>query len=134
MKRIWQGIGRAVFWSYERGSWPYDLMVGVIVLFVLVTPRAWFHDQPQAGKPISANVHMIAEDSASRTRLYRLDARALEPAKRSSKSTPELERETHDVLGRTVDDLKGQMFEVVRIEPVLASDGSVQAYNVTVRL
>jgi hypothetical protein len=134
MRKIWRGIGGAIFWSYERGSWPYDLMVGVIVLFVMLTPRAWFHDQPQSGKPESADVHMLAEDSAARTRLYRLEAGALAPAKRIGKPTPELERETHDVLGRTVNDLKGQSFEVVRIEPVLASDGSVLAYDVTVHL
>ena len=134
MNRIWRGIGRAVFWSYERGSWPYDVMVAVIVLFVLVTPRAWFHDQPQAGRPVTANVHMIAEDAAKRTRKYRLEAVALAPDKRVGKPTPELERETHDVLGRTVGDLRGQSFEVVQIEPVLANEGSVQAYYVTVRL
>jgi hypothetical protein len=134
MKKFWRGIGRAVFWSYERGSWAYDVMVSVIVLFVLLTPRAWFRDQPQAGKPVSADVHLLAEDSVARTRLYRLNAGALAPSKRVGKSTPELERETHDVLGRAAADLKGQMFEVVRIEPVLASDGSVLAYDVTVHL
>jgi hypothetical protein len=134
MKKFWRGIGRAVFWSYDRGSWPYDVMVGVIVVFVLLIPRAWFHDQPQAGKPVGADVHLLAEDSVARTRLYRLNAGVLSPSKRVGKSTPELERETHDVLGRTAADLKGQMFEVVRIEPVLASDGSVLAYDVTVHL
>jgi len=134
MTKIWRGIGRAVFWSYERGSWPYDVMVAVIVLFVLLTPRAWFHDQPQSGRPVSANVHMIGEDSANRTRTYRLEASAFARDKRIGKPTPELERETHDVLGRTVNDLKGQSFEVVRIEPVLENDGSVQAYDVTIRL
>ena len=37
---------RAVFWTYERGSWQYDVICGVILAFILLTPRAWFRDQP----------------------------------------------------------------------------------------
>ena len=47
MRTLWRGIVRTIFWSYDRGTWPYDLMVVVIVVFVLLTPRSWFHDQPQ---------------------------------------------------------------------------------------
>ena len=45
---------------------------------------------------------------------------------------PELERETHDILGRTVDDLKGHTFQVQRIDPVRSGDGPVLYYDVTV--
>ena len=50
MRSIWRGIVSTIFWSYERGSWPYDVLVVVIVIFVLATPRSWFHDRPQAGR------------------------------------------------------------------------------------
>ena len=68
----------------------------------------------------------------SRDATYRLDAKALAPEKRATKSTPELERETHDMLGRKVSDLKGQTFQVVRIDPAISSNGSVLYYDVTV--
>ena len=132
MRKVWRGVVRTLFWSYERGSWPYDVMVVVIVLFVLVTPRKWFHDRPQSVTLAGANVELILEDPGTQTRTYRLDARALAPEKRTSKATPELERETHDVLGRTVDGLKDRTFQVRRIDPVLASDGSVTFYDVTI--
>jgi hypothetical protein len=132
MRSFWRGVGRIVFWSYERGTWPYDVMVVAIVLFVLVTPRKWFHDAPQATALASAKVQMVSEDPGSGTRTYRLDAVALPPEKRATKSTPELERETHDVLGRTAGDLKGRTFQVVRIDPALSGDGSVLYYDVTV--
>lgn len=35
-----------LFWTYERGTWQYDLMVALILAFIFFTPRAWFHDQP----------------------------------------------------------------------------------------
>lgn len=132
MRTFWRGVARTLFWSYERGSWPYDVMVVAIVLFVLLTPRSWFHDRPLSVTLAGANVELLAEDSAGQTRTYRLDAKALSPEKRTPKATPELERETHDILGRTVDDLKERTFQVLRIDPVLAKDGAVMFYDVTI--
>jgi hypothetical protein len=37
---------RAVFWSYERGSWQYDLILLVILAFIFLTPPSWFNDRP----------------------------------------------------------------------------------------
>jgi len=122
-----------VFWSYDRGTWPYDLMVVAIVLFVLLTPARWFRDQPQAGPQLSADVQLLSEDFANQTHVYRLEAKVLPPEKRTPKATPELERETHDILGHTVDGLKGHIFQVLSIRPVRGDDGSVSYYEVTVR-
>jgi hypothetical protein len=99
---------------------------------VLVTPTRWFHDQPQATAAFASKVQLQSEDPASQTHTYRLDATALAPEKRAARATPELERETHDILARTVDELKDQTFQVVHIEPVSAQDGSILYYDVTV--
>jgi len=124
---------RTVFWSYERGSWPYDVFVGVILAFVLLTPRGWFHDRPQEGAGSSSSIQLVAQDPDARTRTYRLQATALSLEKRTRKPTPELERETHDILSRTVVDLRDSTFQVVRIDPGFATDSSVSYYDVTVR-
>ena len=39
---------RLVFWDFPRASWQYDVVVAVILLFIFVTPREWFRDQPKA--------------------------------------------------------------------------------------
>lgn len=132
MRALWQGIVRTVFWSYERGSWPYDVVVMVIVLFVLATPSHWFHDQPQVSAFAGPKVQFRSQDFAGQTHTYRLDASVLPADKRASSASPELERETHDILARTVDDLRDQSFQVVRIEPVRRDDGSIVSYDVTV--
>ena len=132
MRKIWRGIVNTIFWSYDRGSWPYDVLVVVILLFVLATPRSWFHDQPQEGAVASSSVQLVSEDADGRTRVYRLDASALAPEKRAARATPELERETHDILGRAVDDLKGRAFTVLRIVPVQDAKGAVEHYDVTI--
>jgi hypothetical protein len=134
MRKLWRGVVRTIFWSYERGSWPYDLMVIAILCFVLLTPRTWFHDQPRAKSSENPGVQLVEQDSTGQTRTYRLDAKLLAPEKRSAKPTPELERETHDILRGNVDDLRSRTFEVVQIVPVQDESGSIQSYDVTVHL
>jgi hypothetical protein len=132
MRSFWRGVVKTIFWAYDRGSWPYDVLVVVILIFVLATPRGWFHDRPQSGVGASSGVQFVSEDSASQTRTYRLDASALSPEKRTPHPTPELERETHDILGRTVEDLKARTFTVLRIDPAVDANGVVQHYDVTI--
>jgi len=132
MRSLWRGIVRTVFWSYERGSWPYDLMVVLIVIFVLFTPRAWFRDQPQTTAVSSASIQLINDDSLNQTQTYRIDSTVFAIEKRTARPSPELERETHDLLGRTVGDLKDHTFQIVRIDPVRSDTGTVQYYDVTV--
>ncbi len=55
------GIKRFILWDYKRAGWQYDVMVGVILLFVFLTPREWFRDQP---KPSSV-VMLPSEHGAS---------------------------------------------------------------------
>jgi CDP-diacylglycerol--glycerol-3-phosphate 3-phosphatidyltransferase len=37
---LWRGL----FWTYERGTWQYDVMVLVLLAFVWLTSPAWLHD------------------------------------------------------------------------------------------
>jgi hypothetical protein len=133
MRKFWRGLVNTVFWSYERGSWPYDVLVAVIVIFLLATPRRWFQDGPRPALPANSQVQLISENSAGDEATYRVDARLLPPDKRATRSTPELERGAHDILVRTVPSLNGQIFQVERIDFVRASDGTVLDYDVTVR-
>ena len=76
----------------------------------------------------------MSDDAEASTRIYRVDAKVLAPEKRSVKSTPELERETHDILSRRVAELQDRTFQVVRIAPVGDGAGSVLYYDVTLHL
>lgn len=132
MKTLWRALTKMIFWSYERGSWPYDVMVVLIVLFVLFTPRRWFQDQPRNDQPV-AGIVFVAEDAATRTETYRLDARLFRPQDSPGKPSPELERQTHEILSKSVGDLKGQIFQVRKISSVRGDDGSLQYYEVEVK-
>lgn len=43
---------RLIFWDFARASWQYDIVVGLILVFVFATPREWFHDQPKASSVV----------------------------------------------------------------------------------
>ena len=138
MHKLWNALRSTLFWSYDRGSWPYDVMVIAILIFVLLTPRKWFNDQPSAitaaAAQIEAMIQLVAQDDAAHTRTYRLSANVLPPNKRAQKPTPELEEETHEILGRTVEELKGRTFQVREIDPIRGDDGSIQYYDVALKL
>ncbi len=42
------GFRRFLLWDYPRAGWQYDVMVGIILLFIFAVPRDWFRDQPKA--------------------------------------------------------------------------------------
>lgn len=37
-----RAIARVVFWRYRRGSWQYDILCGLILLFIFLTPKSVF--------------------------------------------------------------------------------------------
>ena len=130
MRKIWRFIVRVVFWSYERGSLPYDVMVIVILLFVLLTPRGWYHDQPKlAARTFPSQIRLVGLDPASQTEVFRVDAALLSPAHRAR----QFEQETHALLSHNVSSLRSQVFHVVEIRPVYAEDGTIVCYDVRIK-
>ncbi len=108
-------------------TWQYDVMVALILAFLFLTPRHWFHDQPRT----TVSVQLLSQDAGNRTSTYRLDANALGTS--ATSGTANMQKRAHDALRDSVSELKGTRFQVVRIDPKLASDGSVAYYDVTVQ-
>ena len=46
------GLKRFVLWDYPRATWQYDVMVAIILVFIFLTPREWFRDQPRIPRTI----------------------------------------------------------------------------------
>lgn len=56
-----------IFWSYERGSIQYDVMVTLILLFLFVGPRFIdFKDEPAPPVPIRSSEVLIKNADATR--------------------------------------------------------------------
>lgn len=45
MKLIFSTLKKILFWSYERGTWQYDIMCVLILAFVFIGPNSVFHTQ-----------------------------------------------------------------------------------------
>ena len=123
-------IARTFFWSYERGTWQYDVAVVLILIFVLLTPRVWFRDQPQVGMPANPEqVQLVLVSDGGHRQEYRVDARILAPPEQ----TPALQNELHQALQRALPDLRNGHFSITKIEAVRNENGTVIAYQVEIR-
>jgi len=123
-------FSRIIFWSYERGTLPYDIAVAAILVFVLLTPRSWFHDRPQTDLPShEARIVLLSADEAAGTQTFRVDPRLLA----SPIPHTELEHLLHDAVRKNVPDLKGRPFQIVSIQPELDQDGNVTYYKVQIK-
>jgi hypothetical protein len=120
-------LSRTFFWSYERGTWQYDLAVILILVFSLLTPRGWFKDQPQVGMPANSDqVKLVSKKGA--TEIYQVDSRTMAPPER----TPALQNELHNVLQKALPGLQDGKFAIGRIEPQRDENGNVVAYQVEI--
>ncbi len=131
MKTLWNFISRILFWDYDRGTVPYDLMVIGVVAFVFLTPRAWFKDRPIYSPTAlhAEQLRLMAEDAEARTRTFRIEAHLLAP----SSLDQQLESRAHGLLEKNIEDLRDKKFSIIRAEPKLAPDGTVLYYDVVVR-
>ena len=102
------GVKRFLFWDYPRACWQYDLMVGLILAFIFLTPRAWFRDQPRA-----SNIVMIRPDA------FWVDSELLS-------SAPEAERVSR--VGVLLKARTGKKYNVVRLEPIIDSEQETKGY------
>jgi hypothetical protein len=111
MGRLWREISGFIWWTYERGSLRYDIMVGLILAFIFFTPRYVFRDQPHTG------VEMTQPG------VYRVDVEALVP------QAPDLDA----AVARALREKTGREIRVQRLEPMKDAAGTLLAYRVWVQ-
>jgi hypothetical protein len=106
-------LKRFILWDYHRAVWQYDVMVGLILAFIFLTPRDWFRDQPRASSvvPLSAEQYWI------------------EPALLAGTPDGELSQRAAGLLkSRT-----GKIPPHVRVEPIFNAEQEIQGYMVYTR-
>jgi len=123
-----QFLSRLFFWTFERGSWQYDLAVIGILIFVFFMPRRWLRDQPEASlPPQNQQIELVSATGSESS--YRIDARVLTPPEQM----PQLQNELHRALQRNLPDLQNGRFEILKVEAQRDEHGAVVAYQVTLR-
>ncbi len=111
-----------IFWTYERGSMQYDIMVTVILLFVFVTPHFFnYHDRPRFQLPSQI---MVENDGAGNL-VYQVRAQdVVSSMKRGGDEDKQMRR----ALRHLIEPIAGDV-SVERYEPLLVN-GQVSAYRV----
>lgn len=113
--RIWTGLKRFVLWDYPRACWQYDVMVGLILAFLFLTPRGWFRDQPRI--PNASSITMLP--AVHGANVYWVDMDLLTPV-------PETERAAR-VQGM-LENRTGKPQTLVRLEPIRDSEEELKGY------
>src|SRR5579859_4504078 len=106
------GIKRFLFWDYPRAGWQYDVMVGLILAFIFLTPREWFRDQPRAN-----SIVMLPSEHGET--VFWMDAQQLGNVTDSARTT-----EAAAVLQAKT----GKKYRVVRVDPILDSEQEIKGY------
>lgn len=116
-----------IFWTYERGSFHYDVMVTLILIFLFVSPHfISFNDRPVETVALQASEVLVKEAGQSNG-----NARFIYQIRADMPGGPQ-PGQTEDVrqaaILRVVEPISGPV-TLERYEPVLDTHGKVVAYN-----
>ena len=119
MNAVWRTIRGYILWQYERGTLHYDIMVTLIILFVLFSPRVInFNDKPIARIPHPTDV-VVTTDTEGHL-FYQIAASAISPGDAQS---------VGEQLLRIIEPISGAV-TIVSYEPVSDNKGKIQSYKV----
>lgn len=122
MNAIWRTIRGYILWQYERGTLHYDIMVTLIILFVLFSPRVInFNDKPVARNPHPTDV--VVTTDAEGHLIYQVAANAISPGD---------DQAMREQLLRIIEPISGAV-SIVSYERVSDGKGKIQAYKVLAR-
>ena len=116
------------FWTYERGSFHYDVMVTLILLFLFISPHLIdFHDRPIPEVPQRASEVLVRDtgaEGAERRFIYEIRADDL----RDAHTPAELQSHIAEVVRNIAGD-----GEIENIKPVTDPHGRIVAYDAVIR-
>ena len=112
------------FWSYERGSFHYDVMVTAILLFMFVTPHFInYKDRPVETVALHSSEVLVKEAGMKGSRprfVYQVRADDMENAQTDTEITAGIVRLVEPISGEVT---------LERYEPVKDAGGRTIAYN-----
>jgi len=115
------------FWTYERGSLHYDVMVTLILLFLFIGPRLIdFKDRPVAEVPLQPKQVLVRHAG------YSAGAEHLVYTVRTADLHGATGPGLQDAAMKIIQPISGPV-TVERITPVQDTNGRTVAYDVTVR-
>lgn len=113
-----------LFWTYERGSFHYDIMVTLILLFLFLAPRFIdFKDKPVETVALQSSEVLVKEAGTNEDGslfVYQIRAEDMHGAATDS--------DRQAAILRVIEPISGEV-TLERYEPVRDAHGNVVAYN-----
>jgi hypothetical protein len=107
---------RFILWDFPRASWQYDVMVGIILGFIFLTPRSWFHDWPRV--PNASSIALLPTEKGDSVFFVNSELLAgVSGEQRAARLTEILQVR-----------MSNHHLVVIRVEPVLDSEGELEGY------
>ena len=121
MKKLWETIKGYIWWTRPRGSFHYDVMVTLILLFIFVSPRfISYADKPAERKPRPHSVLVLP--NGDKGFIFYVDARDV------SGDTPAAKQEA---MARVIEPIAGDV-KIDHWAPENDLRGNLVAYHVWV--
>jgi hypothetical protein len=122
MRKIWQTVRGYIWWTHERGSFHYDVMVTLILVFIFATPFfVNFKDKPAERRPRPRSVLVLPDGENGL--VFRVDAQDVKAA-----NSDEVQAE----LQRIIEPISGYV-KIKRWAADKDLSGNVVGYHVWVR-
>ena len=114
-----------LFWTYDRGSFHYDVMVTLILLFIFVSPRFInYRDRPNFQLPSQ----IMVENDGSGSLVYQVKRTNVAQSLQHVKGSTE-DLRTRRALRRLIEPIAGDVL-IDHYEPLAGADGNVTTYRV----
>jgi hypothetical protein len=106
-------LKKIFFWNYARNTWQWDLLCGVILIFIFLTPKSWFasSERPLSTahqSPVAATVVLSPEVVVNEA------------------DKGQIEQRIKALTGRT-------KVEVIAVRKVVDADGRTRSFEVDIR-
>ena len=95
-------VKKAVFWTYPRTSWQWDVLCVLILVFIFLTPKSWFENRAYQ------RTHMVPTRIVVDTDVFgtQIDKAEIERLAKQKAGRPGAQvtvvRELHDESGRLI--------------------------------
>ncbi len=114
-----------LFWTYERGSFHYDVMVTLILLFIFATPHIInYRDRPNYQLPSQ----IMVENDGSGELVYQVREADVQQSLQHVKGATD-DLRTRRALRRLIEPIAGDVL-IERYQPLAGADGNVSTYRV----
>lgn len=121
MTGIWRTIRSYILWSHERGTIHYDIMVTLILIFVLFSPKVInFKDKPVEHIPQHTGVTVSADENGGL--IYQVEGSAV-----TAKDDAAIRGELLDII----EPISGEV-NITKVESVRDGKGKILHYRVWV--